>query len=155
MIRFWNRIAIWSSLHELVRISGSSHGSNFESPVYRVQNGYKSESPITEFGSHERVRNPVTRNQTHRDEGKINTYTKYTHTRTHTCTPHVHTYTGNPHTYMLFTHTYITRIMDTHTYTCKGLTHAHTNRYTLNINERTHLHIPIRVHTSMHACIHK
>jgi len=39
MTRFQNRIAIWSSLHELVLIYGSSYGSIFESLSYRVHNG--------------------------------------------------------------------------------------------------------------------
>jgi len=42
---------IWSLLHELVFIYRSSHKSVFKPPLYRVQNGYKSESPVTEFGS--------------------------------------------------------------------------------------------------------
>jgi len=46
MTRFWNRIAVWSSLHELVLIYGSSHGSIFESPMYRVHNEYESESGL-------------------------------------------------------------------------------------------------------------
>ena len=47
MMRCWIRIAVWSSLHEPVLIYGSSHGSVFKSPLYRVQNMYKSESPVT------------------------------------------------------------------------------------------------------------
>ena len=35
MTQFWNRIALWSSLHKLVRISGSSHGSVFKLSMYR------------------------------------------------------------------------------------------------------------------------
>jgi len=66
MTRFRNRIIVWSSLHEPVLVYGSSHGSIFESPKHRVQNGYKSESLVTEFGSSERVRNAVTRSQTYK-----------------------------------------------------------------------------------------
>ena len=40
MTRFWIRKAIWSSLHELVWISESSHGSIFESPFYWIHNGH-------------------------------------------------------------------------------------------------------------------
>ena len=53
MIWFWNRIVTWSSLHEPVLIYGSSHGSVFELPAYRVHNEYNSKSPVTEFGFHE------------------------------------------------------------------------------------------------------
>ena len=42
MTRFWIRITVWSSLHEPVLIYGSSHGSVFKSPVYRVHNKHKS-----------------------------------------------------------------------------------------------------------------
>ena len=44
MTQFWNRIAVWSSLHETVLIYGSSHGSVFKSPLYRVHNEHESES---------------------------------------------------------------------------------------------------------------
>jgi len=44
MTRFRNRIAVWSSLHEPVLIYGSSHGSVFESPLYRVHNEHESRS---------------------------------------------------------------------------------------------------------------
>ena len=43
MTRFRNRIAVWSSLHVLTLIYGSSHGSVFESPLYRVHNGTNSD----------------------------------------------------------------------------------------------------------------
>ena len=44
MKRFWNQIAIWSSLHKLVLIYGSSHGSVFKSPLYRVHSEHESGS---------------------------------------------------------------------------------------------------------------
>jgi len=44
MTRFWNRIAVWSSLHEPVLIYGSSYGSVFELPVYRIHNVHESGS---------------------------------------------------------------------------------------------------------------
>ena len=42
MMRFQNRIVIWSPLHEPVLIYDSSHGSVFESPLYRVHNEHES-----------------------------------------------------------------------------------------------------------------
>ena len=47
MTLFWNRIAVWSLLHEPILIYGSFHGSVFELPVYRVYNVHEFESPIT------------------------------------------------------------------------------------------------------------
>ena len=44
MTWFWNRIAVWSSLHEPVLLYGSSHGSVFKSPLYRVHNEHESGS---------------------------------------------------------------------------------------------------------------
>ena len=44
MTRFRNRIAVWSLLHELVLIYGSSHVSIFGLPAYRVHDEH-------EFGS--------------------------------------------------------------------------------------------------------
>jgi len=41
---FRNRIVVWSSLHELILIYGSSHGSVFESSMYQAHNEYESES---------------------------------------------------------------------------------------------------------------
>jgi len=70
MMWFQNRIVVWSSLYKSVLIYGPTHGSVFESLVYRVHNGHKSESHVTEFGSSEQVRNVVTRHQTHREEGE-------------------------------------------------------------------------------------
>ena len=46
MTQFWNRIAVWSSLHEPILIYGSSHGLVFKSPVYRIHNGHYSESSL-------------------------------------------------------------------------------------------------------------
>jgi len=47
MTWFWVRIAVWSSLHEPVLIYGSSHGSFFKSPVYRVHGGTNLKSSVT------------------------------------------------------------------------------------------------------------
>jgi len=41
--------------------------------LYRVHSGYKFESHVTEFGSHEQVQNAATHNRSHREEG--NQYT--------------------------------------------------------------------------------
>ena len=107
--------AVWSSLHEPVLIYGSFHGSVFKSSLYRVQNGYKFESPVTEFGSSERVQNAVTCHQTHREEGELIHTPMHSHmypykhaTRVYTHgSNHIHThiqvytyiYTINMHTY--------------------------------------------------------
>ena len=44
MMQFRNRIAVWSSLHELALIYRSSHETVFELPVYQIHNEHKSES---------------------------------------------------------------------------------------------------------------
>jgi len=114
MTRFWNRIAVWSSLHNPVLTYGSSRGSVFKSSWYRVQNGYKSESLVIKFGSNERVWNAVTRNRTHREKGE-STHTQNTlthvpihahHMCIHTQVIHIHTFThhGYSHVYMQMTH---------------------------------------------------
>ena len=95
MTMFWNRITVWSSLHEPVRISELSHGSVFESPVYRVHNEHNSKSPVTGPDLTERVRITATRNQTHeliRTHTRTLTLATYLHVRTciHT---RVHPYT--------------------------------------------------------------
>ena len=96
MTRFRNRIIVWSSPHELVRISGSFHGSVFESPLCRVHNEHESGSPVTKFGSHERVWNTVTRNRTHEP---TRTYTRaFTHAHTSHNT-YIHIYTTHCYTH--------------------------------------------------------
>ena len=55
MTLFWNRIAVWSLLHEPILIYGSSHGSVFELPVYWGHNGHESESSITRLDLTKRV----------------------------------------------------------------------------------------------------
>ena len=115
MTRFRNRIAIWSSLHELTLIYGSSLGSVFESPLYRVHNEHESGSSpdLLKLGSDltEQTRNAVARNQ----HIQININTRYTDmcTQTHTCTPtyiHIHTYIR------VYTYIYIHTCIHTHTY---------------------------------------
>ena len=44
--RFWNRIAVWSSPHEQELFHETSHGSVFESPMYRVNNEHESGSGL-------------------------------------------------------------------------------------------------------------
>ena len=44
MTQFQNRIVVWSSLHELILIYGSSHGLVFGLPMYRVHNEHESGS---------------------------------------------------------------------------------------------------------------
>ena len=99
MTRFRNRIAVRSSLHELVLIYGSSHGSVFESPVYRVHNGYEFGCPVTEFGSRERVWNAVTCNKTHREE-KESTHTHLIHSRIYPYKHATRAYTSVSYTHL-------------------------------------------------------
>ena len=47
MLRFRNQIAVWFSLNEPILIHGSSHGSVFKSPMYRVHNEHESGSNQT------------------------------------------------------------------------------------------------------------
>jgi len=141
MTQFRNRIVVWSSLHESVRIFGSSHGSVFESPLYRVHNRHNSESPVTKFGSHELVRNAVTRYQTHREEGEStqthDTLTHVPNTRayTYTCTPTYILY-RSIHIYTQYTHTYTNIYIPTHTHTtsARPSTHYHIYIHALHFN---------------------
>jgi len=117
---FWIRIATWSSLHEPVQISGSSHRSVFKSPVYRVICEHKSESPATGLDLTKRVRtlqyatqpmnsheNTPVYIQAHiQPYNNIHIHTYYftypnTHSHdTHTLTPHAHNNTlTNPCTH--------------------------------------------------------
>jgi len=113
MTQSWIRIAIWYSLHEAIQISGSSQESIFESPVHRVHNGHKSEYPVTEFESHERVRIAATRNHTH-------TQTCYTHV-------HINTLIHTHYIYVYeYTHTYIYSYIHTYIYTYAYTTHIYT-----------------------------
>jgi len=66
MTRFRNRIAIWSPLHELALIYGSSYGSVFESPLYRDHNGTNPNRVLVSCNGSdvtEQIRNAVARNQ--------------------------------------------------------------------------------------------
>jgi len=140
MTRFWNRIAVWSSLHELALIYGSSHRSVFESPMYRVHNEHNFESLVTEFGSHERARNAVTHNRTHTYKHKYTLHwhvhaDTYVYKYTHTYTLHLYTYT--------YIHVYTSIYIYTYKYV-KIYTHTYPN---------THIITKYTQHTQTHACI--
>ena len=85
MTRFQNRIAVWSSMHESERISGSSHISIFELPVYRIYCDHKSESSVTGLDLTKWVRNVVPRNHTHTRKHKYTLTHMYVYS-TDTCT---------------------------------------------------------------------
>ena len=111
MMQFWIRIVVWFLLHEPVRISGSSHGSVFQSPVYQVHNEHELESLVTEFRLHERVH-----------------YRYNTQPNTHR---HILTYTYTTDT----AHALCTRVHTSHWYT-----QAYVHTYTLHIHAITHAH---------------
>jgi len=79
MMYFWNRIAIWSSLHEPVLIFGSSYGSVFQFPINPVHNEYISGSPVT---------GPDCCNMPPNTQGHVYTYAVR---MTHTLYRHMHT----------------------------------------------------------------
>ena len=139
----WNNVVwirITTSLHELVRISGSSRVSVFESPVYRVHSEHPYESPVIEFESHERFWNAATRNWPHEL-----TWT-YTQTHTHTTT-YIHVCTT---LYIIHTNTYIHIYIYIHTLPIYLNTLTHTLYPThacILTHTNTHYHI--------HALIHK
>ena len=137
MTRFWNRITFWSLLHEQVVIYRSSHGSVFESSWNRVQNGYKFESPVTEFGSAERVRNVVIHIHTHKYlyihiHVLIHTPGTHMHTSIHIHIYYMHTY-PHLHTYILYicTLTHALPPQHTHSRTQHKHPHTHTHIHTL------------------------
>ena len=141
----WNDVVLEQNRHLVFTARtgmdyGSSYKSVFKSPTYLVHNGHEFESPITEFGSHERVQNTVTRNETRREEGKLK----------HTCTSmHVHTHTHvhlRVHVYtILYIHIYMYNYQPTlqfkyiHSYT-----HTHTHIY---IHKQTHAHLDMLLHS--------
>jgi len=142
MMRFWNRIVIWSSLHEPVLISGFFHKPVFESLVYWVYNEHQSESGPDFL---QRVQIPpngseiaVTRNHTH-IRWYTNTYMHIIyipphaysyvliHTHTHTST-HAHTLANTPKHYVIkiWMHKYTFTHIPLHI----TITHIYTNTYT-------------------------
>jgi len=137
MTQFWNRIAIWSSLHEPVLIYGSSHGSVFKSPLYRVHNEHESKSgpgllQLVRI-SPNRFRIAATRNRTH-ELTRTYTHTPYTYTYTRAYVhvyPHIHTYTSihiNTHYLNIYTHTYLQILAHTYMPIPKHAHHStHTN----------------------------
>ena len=142
MTLFWNRIAIWSLLHELVWISGSSRKLVFELPMYRVHSEHGFGLGPSVLLSVRTVRANLQRcsTQPYIHEYTIQTYIhdyshipKYTHvqvyTRTHTQYIHVHT--------LIYVHIYTCTCMHSsmHTdYTTHILSHPHNHT-------RTHTHI--------------
>jgi len=134
MTRFWNRIAVWFSLHEPVRISESSHGSVFEFSVYRVHNEHGS-------GLGPALLLPV-------QSARTSSQRYNTHPNTHNIYIYRHT-----HSYILIhTHTHITYIYNIYS-------HANKHKYNLHIyipkhtnltQTHTHTHSHSQ-HTSMHA----
>ena len=106
MTRFQSWIIVWSLLHKLVRISGSSHGSIFESPVFQVHNEHQSESHVTGPDLTKRVWNAAIRNRTFKDTRTHIQYTRHMHST------HVHTV---KHMYMhIRTHIPTYTYMQTH-----------------------------------------
>ena len=130
MTRFWNRIVIWSSLHELVRIYGSSHGSVFESPLYRVHSEHETKSPIMGPDLTKRVWTAATCNPTHE---RTQTYT------VHIPTPHIYT--------CIHTRVPGQAYVRTYTYSCTLQIHI------LYIYIPTHANT-IFIHTSMAVTTH-
>jgi len=144
MTLFWNRIAVWSSLHDPVRIYRSFYGSAFESPVYRVHTNTNPnwvKAPVTELGLHEWICNAATRNRTHE---LTRTYTR-THGQAyirisihiHTIFLHIYTYTTNTYSYTpQYNYTHIKTNTITHTH---GITHSHLHHTQAGHNTHTHL----------------
>ena len=114
----------------LVWISGSSHGSVFEFPVYRVPNEHNFKSLSTEFGFHQTNPKRCTMQPNTHDDIQTHTYTLYTY-------PHLHAHTCTN----IYSYTYI-------------YTHVNTQIliYT-NINTYTHMHA-YHHHTLTHTSIH-
>ena len=120
MTWFRNWITVWSSLHEPVLIYRSSHGSVFETPLYRVHNEHESGSGL---GLLQRIWITSNESQTLQHASEHTNKYKYTlnilpSTPTHACTP---TYTyiyGYKLTIMLtimHTYTYIYTLIYIHT----------------------------------------
>ena len=138
MTWFRNQIAVWFSLHEPVLIYGSSHGTVFKSPLYRVHNEHESESgpgsPVAGFGSHRTNLKCCSTQPTHTNKYK---YTLNTHTsiRTHTRIPthvHIQTYT----TLSIYTYIHIHHLLNhahaLHTKSCIYIVHQrHWRTHTL------------------------
>ena len=114
MTRFWNRIAVLFSLHELVGISGLSRGSVFESLVYRVHNWHKSESGPG-------LLLPIWVAQTSPDRCKTQPTDKHKYAHIHTC---IQTHTCTPTHIHIQVYTY-TIYMHTCTLACKHIINTH------------------------------
>ena len=139
MTRFRNRIAVWSSLHELVLIYESSNGSVFELLVYQVHNEHISGSDPglqQRSGSHQMNQKRCSTQPIHTNKYKctLNTYMcirTYTRIPTYTC---IYTYK-----HIL---TYIYTCLNTNTHACPLNTHAHNH----------HAHATTIIHIIMHTC---
>ena len=167
MTWFWNRIAVWYSLHESIRISELSHGSVFESPAHRVHNGTTLNlllPPVTKFELYKRVRIQLQYKwiQTHPylypyiyihgERGKsvyvathipMDTYTvNYTHTLTLT---HTHI---PLHALMHSTHNIHTITNNTPIYIFTNVPHI-----IIHTHSRKH-HTHACIHTNKHTTLH-
>jgi len=108
--------------------------------MHRVQNGYKSESPVTEFGSSERARNAATCHQTQREGGdSIHTPHVLTHVpiqARHMCM-HPHTYVSlHIHIHYTYIHPYMHTSMHKYMHTCRhshNHTHAHNHTHLIKL----------------------
>jgi len=130
---------------EPVRISGSFHWLVFESPVYQVHNGHKSEPLVNESGSHERDRN--------RYSTQPNTWTlTNTNIQTYWCTS-VHIYT-TLYIYTLihmYVHTYTSIHIHTPIYIHIHYIHIHLNTHS---NHNAHMQSTTHTHTCAHTNTH-
>ena len=146
MTWFWIRITVWSSLHELVLISRASHGSGFESPVNRVHNEYKPESPVTGLYLTKRVQNAVPRNHTHI------IYT-HAHLYIHITYSYIHSSVHNTYTYMYTTHTNsCTHIIHIYIHILYYIpTHAYTSYTHINSHICIHTYTHNNIYTYMHT----
>ena len=131
MIRFWIRIATWSSLHEPVRISESFHKSVFKSSVDRVICETRIRVFCNGFRSHQTGPNAATRNPTNE---LTRTYTRI-HTNTYTPIHIIYIYI-----YIIYTYP------NTHSQDTYTLTHAYNNTLTNPAHANTYIFTQIIKH---------
>jgi len=148
MTRFQNRIAVWSSLHELILVYESSHASVFGSSLYRVHNG-TNPNRVRIFcnwsGFHQTDPKYCSMQPTHTNKYK---YMLNTHTCiwTHTCTPmYTYIYKHTPkYTLLIYIPTHPTYIiwahLHAHTQACTPQ-HPHKFMHILTLFINTHIHI--------------
>ena len=148
MTQFWNRIAVWSSLHELVQIFGSSHELVSELSLYRVHNEHEFRSGL---GLLLPVR--IARTSTQCCNMQPTHTMIYIHVRTHTYTTYMHVLMHTPkHTQYIYIHVYNTLL-------CTHIIHhnAHANICTNMPIIYWHIQIHAHAHTQTHAhtsCMH-